>query len=845
MTPLLLLKVLRDLRSARARFALMIVALAVSLTAFGSVLGTRAIVGRETAAGYASTNPASATLVLERGLRPEQFAAIRTAVLAQPGIVDATLRDVISVQMQTAGGEWAAEPLQLFIAAPNDPMQLAAFRPQSSAFETVLIDRGKMRIAEFPSPPGTSAWPPPAGGVLVERSTLAFLRLAVGQNVVVKAPNGKMSSLRITGVVHDPSVPPSYEEQKGYGYVSTAGLAVLGTPNTLDELKIVVADRPGQTTPSHTRDTIVRTARGLAIWLAQTHGIRVAQIQVPAPYQHPHQGQMNVILIGLLGFAVMALLLSAILVAVMLNGILTQQIPQIGILKAIGARSSRIFAAYLIMLLLVSATATCIALAPSIALAHAWSRLLLVAILNMDPTSLATPSWVVGTLILVGLLLPPLIAIVPLASASRTTVRAAIDYQGIDPNALAGNPLGVWFGNLRGIDRTILFGIRNVFRRRARFAMSLGLLAVAGGLFMTGMNAAQSIASLSTASADEQRWDVDVLLSTAADARSLASMVRRIPHVTTIETWTQLPAGTQSPGQTDVLQTYPDQGHGSTNLFVLPPNGSALLNTPRVKEGRWLRPDDTGAVVLDQVARANTAPNIHTGETLRLSIAGRPTTWRVAGIVEELSAGANIYVSDAGYARAAGRSNRTNLLRIATDHHDAVTRNAVAQDVQRALARASIDVQYARPSNWQTAVAGGHEFVLIAVVLAIAAVTSLVGLIGLGSSMSANVLERTREFGVMQAIGARASAVYSVVLSEGIFTALASCVLALGLAFVLTFFVDRGIGNMMFHASLPFRISIAAIAIWAVAVMLGAALATLAPAFGAARITVREALAQA
>jgi hypothetical protein len=44
-------------------------------------------------------------------------------------------------------------------------------------------------------------------------------------------------------------------------------------------------------------------------------------------------------------------------------------------------------------------------------------------------------------------------------------------------------------------------------------------------------------------------------------------------------------------------------------------------------------------------------------------------------------------------------------------------------------------------------------------------------------------------------------------LSEGIFTALASCVPAAALAFVLTLFVDKSIGNMMFHASLPLRVS--------------------------------------
>jgi putative ABC transport system permease protein len=268
-----------------------------------------------------------------------------------------------------------------------------------------------------------------------------------------------------------------------------------------------------------------------------------------------------------------------------------------------------------------------------------------------------------------------------------------------------------------------------------------------------------------------------------------------------------------------------------------------LLKTPPLMEGRWLESADTGTVVLDQVARANTQPDVHAGGTVTLSIAGRPVTLRVAGIVEELFAGANIYISHNEYAQMSDRSGHANLLRIATDRHDQPTRNAVAQDAERLLAAASVDVEFARPSDWQTAVAGGHEFVLIAVVIAIAIITAVVGLIGLGSSMTANVLERTREFGVMHAIGARASAVRAIVLSEAIFTALASCVLALVLALGLTAFVDRSIGEMMFYAPLPFRTSVAAIAIWTVLIVAGAVLATLAPALRASRLTVREALA--
>jgi putative ABC transport system permease protein len=96
---------------------------------------------------------------------------------------------------------------------------------------------------------------------------------------------------------------------------------------------------------------------------------------------------------------------------------------------------------------------------------------------------------------------------------------------------------------------------------------------------------------------------------------------------------------------------------------------------------------------------------------------------------------------------------------------------------------------------------------------------------------------------VMRAIGARSSTVRRVVLSEGVFTALASCLIAAIPALLLTAAMGAGVGNLFLNVPLPYRISVPAMAIWCAAIVLGAALATLAPAARASRLTVREALA--
>jgi putative ABC transport system permease protein len=104
-------------------------------------------------------------------------------------------------------------------------------------------------------------------------------------------------------------------------------------------------------------------------------------------------------------------------------------------------------------------------------------------------------------------------------------------------------------------------------------------------------------------------------------------------------------------------------------------------------------------------------------------------------------------------------------------------------------------------------------------------------------------LDRTREFGVMHAIGARPRVIRRIVTAEGVFLALTSCLVAVLPTLALTAVLGAGLGSLFLSAPLPYRISPLAIAIWTSLVILGAILATDAAATRASRLSVREALA--
>jgi putative ABC transport system permease protein len=814
MTKLLFVKLLHDVWITWGRVMMMVVAISLSLIMFSAMLYARTLVASQMTSGYSSTNPASARITISPGVAPDQIEALRIVARAEPGVIDATMRSVLTVQIQGEHGEQT--PLRLYTATPSDPMRIATFK----------VEQGN--------------WPPPKDSVLLERTTLQFLNLKVGESIVVTDFDGKPTQLKITGVVHDQSLSPAGQGQQGDGYVSTNSLPYLGKPPVLNQLVFTVADQAGQTEPGHNRDTIVRTALHLADRLKAMRGVGIEQVAVPPPYEHPHQVQADTLLTALLGFGALSLLLSAILIATMFNGLLTQQIPQIGMMKAIGAHTGRILQLYAMMVLLVAAAATALALIPGIVLGRALAQMILAGSLNMDITSLVVPWWTYGVVIAAGIMVPLLISLIPLLWASHRTVREALDERGVDHQGAPATRFFIWLSKLRGMNRTLLMAFRNMFRRRTRFWLSVGLLATAGAIFIGGLNTMAGFQALPKTITEEHRWDVEVRLSTPASEGELTKRVERVPGVTRIETWNTVLTGVESPGKINVTRAYPD-GHATMGLTAIP-SSTSMLNPPPVLEGRWLHTDETGAIVLPQTIR-KTFPEVNVGSDIQLPIEGQPTNWRVVGIVKELTAPACPCVTQTGFGQATGRPNEANLVRIITDRHDPQTRIAVGQAVTQTLRDARIKAQDARSIDALLGSTEGHSALLIVLILLIALAIGTVGLIGLGSTMSTNVIERTREFGVMSAIGASASTVRRLVVFEGLSIALVSCVVAAVPALVLTVVMGMGLGNLFLGAPLPLQVSVLAILVWVVIVLIGASLATLAPAYRASRLTVREALA--
>jgi putative ABC transport system permease protein len=794
-------KLLRDFNAVQSRVLMAAAAIAVGIFAVSTISTAYAILTCEIARNYVATNPGSALIDL---------GAVNTElvsrVMSRPDIASAEAGSIISARVEYKPDEWVR--MLLF----------------------VVPDFSELRVNKVYSQAG--AYPPPEGTILLEREALKFLGVRIGDEIHVQTPTGAKTRIRVSGTVHDPSLAPAWQEQTAYGYVTPATLIQLGGSATPEILKVVVRDALHD--QAKVDATVTRLAQDL-----RKQGYSIHQIQTPPTGRHPHQSQMTAVLSMFIVFAVLALALSAVLTASMIDGLLAQQVRQIAVMKAIGARSPQIAALYLSGILAIAALAVAVGLPLGVISGRAFSDLI-GQLLNFDIASHAVPPSLIGGLVAVGLFMPLGFAAIPIQKATRITVREALSDYGVSRYAFGGNTFDKLLARLSGSSRTLILGIRNSFRRPGRLVLTLALLGAAGGMFLASLGVQRAWSVFVATSAHDRDYDLELRFDQPANTRQVLATLDATPGVARSEPWNVSPAARARPDGLTVVHTYPDGGHGSLEFRSLP-TADRLAHLVYL-EGGATKPGDDDSVLINQGAR-RLLGDVHFGDWITLTLDGRPTTFRVAGVVRQILGLPAVYASTNAYQRATGTDGLTNAVRIVTDRHDARSISEAAVAAEARLAAVGVRVTQSISETQYDRAVGGHVRILVVSLIVMSVLMAVVGLLGLASALGTAVSERTREFGVMRTIGATQKVIIRNVVAEGVFAALLSIALAIILAVPLAAGIGRLVGTLSFGLPLPLILSTPALGIWLTITTVGAALASFAPALNAARLTVRETLA--
>jgi len=652
--------------------------------------------------------------------------------------------------------------------------------------------------------PERGAWPPAPGAVLIERSGLGMLPLTPDVALQVQAGPDHLGTLRFAGSTHDPAQAPSWQDGVLYGYVTQATLAQVAGANRVLQL----------------RATAEAGVDPLAVGKALTQAVRRRGGQVvrldASPPVHPHADLMR----GLLGILALFSLLSFIMALALAGSVVAaftlRQARQFAVLRALGASALRIGLVHLAVVLVPVVSGVVLgALAGA-----ACAQLLEVTVagqLNIDLRDLAPGSGLSWALLVAGLAGAVIAALAPVITSLRKPVR-----EGLQTGSGAMPRGRLILPGLAPLDR---LATAEAFSRPLRSVVAVLALALGGGALIASTNVYDSLVGVIDRELSARRDTLELRLNQTPDPAALKIGLGRIPGITAYELW-GLKAVTLSDGRLSTAR-----------LGLFSPSPATAMGLPKVTAGRW--PTGPDEVAVSGVASRRT-PGFALVPGRRVTLDAGPVrrTVTVVGVVDEFDA--TVWASPATFAEIATPKDQGRVLRVITDPARAET---VGPAVEQAVIAAGSFPDATLSRATRRAMMVDHFFAFYRLLATAALAAAAVGGLALSATIASNVLERTREIGVLRAVGAGDVALARFVLVQALAVAGISQVLAVSLALPISMVAVGQLEANALHLSLPLRISAMALVGSGLGALLIAAWAALVPAWRITRTSVREAVA--
>ncbi|GEM_PF-652719 len=708
----------------------------------------------------------------------------------------------------------------------------------SASTKTLLLITSYPNLQQVPITPFqiTSGRYPGVGEVVMEYGDQALHPFALGDLVTVETAQGT-AKLRVVGLARTPGRNPAASGDAS-AYMSESGLAQLaaGAPRTAPESKPPSFNQMiAVKVHDHNKDQATAAALQQAL---QDHGVTVLNVDIPGVNNNAAMLKAIEGIFGLLRLlAIIAVILSGILILNTITALVAEQMAIIGSMKAAGGTRGVILRGYLVSVVIYAALGTLPGLALGLFGGYQFAVLLAQqATLDIGPFTVAP--WIVALSLAVGFIVPLLAAFLPLWNGTRITVREALSGYGV--SSVSGTGQGAFAGlgqRLNWVSQTTWLGLRGIFRKRLRLALTLLTLAVAGTSFLVVQTATTSVNDTVGAENAQSSADMAVYFKDATIYNQISGQLQALPNVARIERY----------GTYNVTTAW-----GTVAVFGY--EAETQIYHYQLTSGRWLRPGDTNVVLLSDDVAAKTG--LHIGDTLivnghtSLTVIGTlKQSISVLGWIGAVVMPVSMVYELRGMPAATATIATTEVIIEARDH-DRQSVYSLAQNVNKLVnptdgygdgtgyfsgGNGTVDTSYEyitrRQQDW---------YILYYMLYAIALLVGATGLLGLVNALTASVLERRREIGMLRAMGATRRRVAQVFWVEG----LAQGALAWGIGALVGLPLAYGFVRVLWQSVMPvdFYVDAVAFAVMLAAIVIIASLASIVPAWRASRVRIADIL---
>lgn len=801
-------KVLHDLFDNKARTLLVVFSIAVGVFSIGVIAGAYQIISQDMSISYSANIPGNIELRISN-FDEDVLDSIRN----QQDVKDAEARRVFNMRVRVPGTEkWTTLDMTAFESFEDNTINLLV--------------------------PVDGVTNPKKREVLLEKDALQDLNVGVGGQLEFQLPDSSTKILPVVGIVQDTAAGAGDFLAAPYGYVTMDTLQYLGQPRSFNRAFVTV-------TGDGDDIAYIREVGGQIKDKLEKNGNTVVRSRFSETHKHPLADTLNAVLGILMALGILIVFLSSSLIANTLSALLNQHLRHIGVIKLVGGQKSQVFRMYIALIMAFGVLALAIAIPLGGQGAYGLASFIS-GEMNFNLLGYRIVPLAMFIQVAVGLLVPLIAGLAPVLNGSRITVlRALSGGLAEDENqATGGESRFSWFDRMqvrltrilaaRGIHipRPFVISLRNTFRRKSRLALTLFTLTMGGAIFISVFNVRVTLHDYIGQIGKYFRADVTLDFDKAYRLDEVNQFAQQMPGVEHVEGWQFLS-----------VELLGNDREVVDNLNVLAPPAESELVNPIIASGRFIEATDVRKLAISE-AVLNYFPDLQAGDALRLKVNGREETWEVIGIFKFVGREGILAYAPLEYVQqVTNLSGRSFSFRIVTTQHDRAYQDKIAEELDHFFREHGFKVRQAESGSASLDSAVESLDTLVIFLLIMAVLTAIVGSMGLTGTMGMNVLERTREIGIMRAIGADDRAVMQTVIAEGLVIGVISFVLAVLVSVPFTYGLSWIVSVAVFETPIAVVFTYLGYAIWLGLVLVLSTVASIVPAHNAARLTIREVLA--